>query len=112
MYELQFTGTNSAGWSQAVELIDATTNQALEVPDDAVFELSVRDCCGSEVLNAKTGDSHLEFPEDNVVQWRFGPDDIGGLCAGNTYKVGCTVETNTGTVQLFIGSLSFIDGVV
>lgn len=112
MYELQFIGTNSAGWSQAVELIDATTNLALDIPEDGVFKLSVRDGCGAQVLSATSDDDTIEQPEAGVIQWRFPPDDVGSLCPGNTYRVGCTLETQTGTIQLFIGSLAFLDGYV
>ena len=112
MYQVQFTATNSADWAQAIELIDATTNQPLALPDDAEFELTVRDRWDYAVLSAKTEDDSLELLPGGVLRWRFPFSRFSRFAPRTTFPVGLTMTTAQGTVQIFIGTLSFIDGYV
>ena len=112
MYQVQFVATTSADWAQAVELIDASTNLPLSDGDEAEFELQVDDRCGARMLTASTDDGTITMPEENVIQWRFTPEQHAGLCAGSTYSVGLVMTTVTGTIQLLTGTLAYIDGVV
>ena len=113
MYEVQFLATSSADWAQAIELIDADTNLPLADIDDATFELSVdrQNGCGS-VLTASTAAGTITQPQANVVQWVFLASQMTGLCDGSTYRVGLTMTTAGGTVQILIGTLTFVDGIV
>jgi hypothetical protein len=112
MYQVDFATTSAAGWAQAVELIDADTNLPLEVDEDATFALQVDDNCGNSMLSASTEAGTITMPEDNVVQWRFLPADLGSFCRGHTYSVGLVMTTTEGPVQIFLGTLVFLDGVV
>lgn len=111
MYEIRFEATDDADWAEAIELIDNETSLALEGAADAVFEIQVTDC-GTAVLSATTEDDTITKPEDNIISWRFTKAQMGSLCTGKTYAVGCTMTTDDGTEQLFIGSLAVIDGYV
>lgn len=112
MYQIQFTATSSAGWSEAIEMIDANTNQFLEIADTDTFEIDVRDACGGQMLEASTANGKIELPSPGVIQWRFSRDEVGGLCPGTTYKVGGVVTTLAGPTQLFIGTLAYLNGEV
>ena len=112
MYDIQFFCTNSAGWAAAIELIDDETDLPLDVEPGAVFELAVKGPHGSPNLTASTDAGTIERPSPNVVQWRFTPERMTGLCAGNTYRVGLTATDSTGTVQFILGTLAVLDGVV
>lgn len=112
MYQIQFLATTSADWTAAVELIDANTNLPLEGVTDAEFELQVDDGCGNSYLNASTTLGTITTPASNVVQWHFPKSNLSSLNRGRTYNVGLTMTDTEGTIQIFIGTLTFVDGVV
>lgn len=112
MYEVQFQTTNSADWAEALELIDANTNMALDVPDDAVFELAIGDRCWSGDFRASSEDGAITRPADNIIQWQFTREQLNRFWAPGTYRVGITMKTSGGTTQLLVGTLSIINGVV
>lgn len=109
MYELKWQATDDADWAQAVEIIDANTNQPLEEAETATYELEVSDC-GSAVLRASSEAGTIEQPEPNIIQWRFTKAQMASLQTRKTYAVGCTMTTPSGTIQLFVGSLAIVDG--
>ena len=112
MYEMQFIASSSAGWAQAVELIDSTTNRPLDVPPEAVFELEIGDHCWTGDFRATTDDGSISRPKNNVIQWNFSRDQLRSYWLAKTYRVGLTMTTGGGTVQLLVGTLSIIDGIV
>lgn len=110
MYEVKFFATDDADWAQSIDLFDDDTGEPLDTTDMA-FALGVsRD--GLVLLSASTEDGSIEVPETGVIQWRFTVAQLGSLCPGTTYNVGCTVETTDGVTQVFTGTLAFIDGSV
>lgn len=112
MYEVQFFATSSADWGQAIELIDADTNQPMTGIDDATFKLAVDGPGRTSYLTASTAEGTITRPSPHIVQWLFDADELGSLCAGTTYWVGLTMTTDGGTTQLLRGTLIFLDGVV
>lgn len=111
MYNVQFVATTSADWAEAIELTDASTNLALDVPDDAVFDLAIGPRCWR--FQASSEDGEITRPRDNVIQWQFSPAQLSSFCrGGRTFPVGLTMTTDGGTIQLLVGTLSIIDGVV
>jgi len=111
MYEIQFSATNSADWAQAVQLINDLTGLPFDA-SDVEFSIAVDDRSGVQVLHASTASGTITSPDTSTIQWKFSASQMSGLCAGTTYRVGCTATDAGGTIQLFVGSLSLIDGVV
>lgn len=112
MYQVQFVTTSSADWAQAIELIDAGTNLPLDVPEEAVFNLTIGDRCWSGDLTASSTDGEITRPADHIIQWRFTPSNMRLYWRGSTHAVGLTMATDGGTTQLLVGTLSIIDGIV
>ena len=112
MYQVQFQATSSADWAESVELIDNDTNLALDVPVEAEFNLSIGDRCWSGDFTASTDDGQITRPANNVIQWRFTPDNLNRFWPRGTYQVGLTMTTDGGTTQLLVGTLTIIDGIV
>lgn len=111
MYQVQFQATTSADWAEAVELIDAKTNLPLVIPQEAEFRLTIGDRCWGP-FNASTEDGTITRPAENILQWRFTPDELRRFWPQGNYPVGLTMETLGGTTQILIGTLSIINGVV
>lgn len=110
-YAGTFYATDDADWVEAIKIIDDDTGLALEDATDAAFNLEVKDDCNTTLLSASTDDLTITKPADNVIRWRFTVDQLGSLCAGNTYIVGITMTIDGGqVVQLLTGSLVFKDG--
>jgi hypothetical protein len=113
MYEVQFSATTSADWAQAIELMDADTNLPLDLTG-ASFDLAIGDRWGdSRYLSVSTDDdAELVIIAPNIVEWVFPAARLNGLCSGITYPVGLTMTTDTGTIQIFLGTLAVLNGVV
>lgn len=113
MYEVQMFATSSADWAESIELIDATTNLPMAGIVDATFSMAVDDRRGRQVLIASTAAGTISRPQQHIVQWAFSPQQMAGLCDGTTYRVGLTITTANGSsVQIILGSLAFLDGIV
>jgi hypothetical protein len=110
MYDLQFFATDDADWAQAVELIDADTNGALADAATATFELQVHEHGCGPVLSASTAAGTITMPDSTTIQWRFTQAQMSALDISVTYKVGCRMTTDAGTIQLFTGSLALVGG--
>lgn len=110
MYDLQFTATDDSDWAQAVELIDNDTGLPLAEAATALFELGITDDCDVTLLSAKTTDNTITRPSSGVIQWIFTKTQLGGLCVGTTYHIGCRMTGASGSIMVFTGTLAFIDG--
>jgi hypothetical protein len=110
MYDLQFTATDDSDWAQAVELIDNDTGLPLTDAATALFELGITDDCDTTVLSASTANTTITRPSSGVIQWIFTKAQLGGLCVGTTYKIGCRMTGPSGSILVFTGTLAFIDG--
>lgn len=110
-YEAQFSATDDADWSEALELYDNNTGGLLADAATATdFNLAVKDC-GSTLLSASLGEGTITKPDDYTIRWRFTVAQLGSLCPGRTYAVGITMTIDGGqVVQLMTASLVFKDG--
>ncbi len=111
MYDMQFVATSSAGWAQAIAVVNALNDRPLGL-DGIAIELEIQSCGNRRELSASTADGTIERPRPDVIQWRFSPDQMRNLRVGATYQVGCLAITPGGATQLFIGTLALIDGEV
>lgn len=112
MYDLRFSATDSADWAVAVEMINDNTGLGYDEADETAFEIAVTDRQGARVLGGTTEDGVITRPALNQIQWKFSAAQMGGLCAGTTYNVGCVATDDGGSVQIFTGTLALLDGVV
>lgn len=112
MYDIKLTAASGSDWAEQFEATNADTNQPLADIDTALIEMNVRDRGDSTVLSASTADSTITRPATGKFQWKFTKEQMASLCPGTTYRVGCRMTTDGGTISLFIGSLAYLDGEV
>lgn len=109
MYDLQLFATDDSDWSQAIELIDDTTNLPLADAATAQFDFQVTDH-GRTVLSASTTDGSIYKPTSNIVAWVFPQAQMQALRPETTYRMGMRMTTDQGSLLLFTGTLAFING--
>lgn len=109
MYQVEFIATRSAGWAQAIALIDGNNDQPFDASVIKI-EMEVRSLCGGRELFISTEDGTIERPRADVIQWRFTPDQFRRLTSNETYRVGAVMTAPSGTTQLFVGTLALSDG--
>lgn len=110
MYQISFPPTsNRASWTFTGQISDL---------DDNLLDLSalslrfeVRDQDGCLKLDASTDNGKLTIVSLGIWQWTFTKDEMGTLCPG-TYQTGMTLASDTQTVQLSVGPLPIVEGVV
>ena len=105
--------SNSVSWSGSATLLEdgATPHDLADVTG---ITLQVRAKGGSVVLSATLG-SGITIADDTttgVFSWLFAKTTMGSICPG-TYDAGITVDFTGGSdTQLFVGTITVIDGVV
>lgn len=100
--------SNRADWTMQIQLVDSEDGDTIQLSTcDVVLE--VKDGCRC-ILKASVG-SGVTFPQDDVLRWTFPADEMRALRSG-TYDVGLTISNDGQTVQLIVGTLPIIDGVV
>jgi hypothetical protein len=112
MYHVTFpTQSNRASWS-GVGLITDLDDNPVDLAGCSMV-LAVSDHCGVQRLVASTDNGKLTIVDLGTFQWSFTRDEMRGMCLG-TYNTGLTLtnDDDTDTVQLTIGPLPIIDGVV
>lgn len=112
-----FTGTldpvsNKATWVCLYELVDADTDEAIDLSDvdEITIQIRERGATSHELEVTKTG-GDITITDTGVFRWVFSADDMGSLDAG-TYEIGCTLEQDDEVIQLIIGYLPVMDGIV
>jgi hypothetical protein len=124
MYQITFPPqSNRASWVFIGQITDLDNNLIDLTGCSMVFQVSApREaprgygnangyCSGS--LNASTANGKLTFPSLGTFRWFFTRTDMEGLSPG-TYDTGLTLTNNDGTqtLQLSVGPLPIVDGVV
>lgn len=113
MYQGSFSPvSNRGGWSQNIEVVDADTDEYVDLSDATiVFEVRNPRTLTAE-LSATTGNSKVTVVDTGVFQIAFTASEMRDLCAG-TYEVGCTISNADSEPQQFIiGTVPVLDGVV
>jgi hypothetical protein len=112
-----FTGTlspvsNKADWIEAYGVYDDETGDPVDVSAASEIAIAIRDPASRSVLlSATLSGGSIEHIETGVFQWTFTAAQMQGLCA-KTYEVGLTILQDDQTIQLFVGTLPVIDGIV
>lgn len=104
--------SNRADWIDAYGLYDIDTEDPIDVSSATEITVSIRDASSQAIiLTATLSDGSVDHIEDGVFQWSFSASSMRNLCA-KTYEVGCTIEIDDQTIQLLIGQLPVVDGIV
>lgn len=104
--------SNKATWSVLYQLVDAETDEPIDLSGVSEITIQVRDqrSC-SPLLTGKLSSGEVVLVDTGVFRWTFSASQMSTLCA-NTYDVGCTIEQDGETVQILIGTLPIIDGII
>ena len=112
MYHVTFPPqSNRASWVFIGQITDLD-DQPIDLTGlPMVFQ--IRDKNGTPILMASTGNGKITVVDLGIFRWFFTLDDMRTLCA-DTYQTGMTLQNNDGTqtVQLSVGPLPIVDGVV
>ena len=103
------TATDDADWAVTINLINDETNSEWFEAASMAFHLGVKDG-NSFVLSATTDDGSITRPEDHQIAWRFTSSQMAALCSPKTFTVGCVYEKDGEVTQLFLGTLTVLDG--
>lgn len=112
MYHVTFPPqSNRASWSRSILVTDFDDNP-IDLTGCSVV-LAVSDYYGVQRLVASTDNGKITIVDLGTFQWFFSSDEMRGLYLG-TYDTGLTLTNSDGsdTVQLTIGPIPIIDGVV
>ena len=109
-----FNGTldpvsNRETWFGAFTFLDEETGDPIDISNVSAIVLEVMDN-GSAVLSGSLGDE-ISHGETGQFTWEFSATSMRALDP-KTYKVGATLTQNSQTVQILIGTLPVLDGVV
>ena len=114
---MMFTGTlnpvsNKATWVCLYELIDAETDEAIDLSDVDEITISIRDPKDQTIeLSATYTNGDITITDTGIFRWVFSNDNMSNL-EPKTYEVGCTLEQDGEVMQLIIGNLPVMDGIV
>lgn len=104
--------SNKADWIEAYGLTDEETGDPVDVSAATEITIALRDPSSRSVeLTATLSGGTIEHIETGIFQWAFTAAQMSGLCA-KTYEVGLTIVQDDQTIQLFVGTLPVIDGIV
>lgn len=104
--------SNKATWTVIYELVDSDTDEAIDLSEVDEITIQVRDPRSrSPLLSGSLTGGQVSRVDTGVFSWTFSASQMSALCA-NTYDVGCIIEQNGETVQILIGTLPVIDGIV
>jgi len=114
--------SNKATWTEALSVTDGETGEAIDLSSADEITITVRDtnsrpsdyCFGTNptpVLTATLTGGQVVLVETGVLEWTFTKDQMRALAA-KTYQVGLTLEDDGEVVQLIIGTVPVLEGIV
>lgn len=104
--------SNKQDWSESISLTDDETDEAIDLSDVDEITIEVRNPLNgcTELSGTMTG-GEISIIETGVFSWSFTAAQMGNLCP-RAYEVGCIITKDDQTIQLLIGQLPVIDGIV
>jgi hypothetical protein len=112
MYDVSFSPqSNQASWV-FIGMVTDIEDKPIDISACSMV-FAVREKRGGQRLVASTDNGKITYPSMGVFRWFFTESEMNGLCSG-TYDTGLTLTNDDGTqtVQLSVGSLPIVDGVV
>lgn len=105
--------SNRATWLEAVELRDDETDDLIDLSgvDEITIEVMETGYYDRPVLSAKLSTGNVVILGTGVFQFRFEVEEVGVLCH-DSYDVGMTVLEDGDTVQVLLGTVPILHGVV
>ena len=103
--------SNKATWMALYELRDDETDELIDLSSVNEITIEVRDKSCVTVLSATLTGGSIEHVDTGIFKWTFSKDQMSALTA-KTYEVGCILEGEGESLQLIIGTLPVLDGVV
>ena len=113
MYDVTFVPqSNQASWVFIGMVTDLEGNPIDISACSMVFAVNEKNRGGQRLL-ASTANGKITYPSLGVFRWFFTEGEMNGLAPG-TYDTGLSLTNDDGTqtVQLSVGSLPIVDGVV
>ena len=99
--------SNRADFVFQITATDMDTGELVDFTD-ADVSCTIQDKNGTALLTLAI-DSGISLIDANMLEFWFSKLDIGNL--NGHYKIGCVYEKDSLTTQLFIGTVSFYDGI-
>jgi hypothetical protein len=112
MYHVNFPPqSNRASWVFIGQVMDLEENLLDIAACSMVFQIT--DKHGSPRLEASTANGKITYVDTGTFRWFFTLEEMRGLEPG-TYDTGLTLTNDDGTqtIQLSVGPLPVVDGVV
>lgn len=105
--------SNKATWSEDRSLIDQETGERIDLGDlDEITIQVVEREGGSVVLSGSLSGGEIELlDDDEIFRWTFTASQMSALCA-KTYSVGIIATQDEETIQILVGTLPVLDGIV
>src|SRR5262245_24065408 len=104
--------SNQATWIEDFQLLDIETGDLIDISTATEIKIVVRDPVSkSSVLTLKLSSGEVVVVSIGVFEWRAEASQMRTLTA-RTYELGCIIDQDGDTVQLIIGTLPVLDGIV
>ncbi len=103
--------SNTASWRQPFELLDEDTGESVSLTDcDIAFQI-FDPKCKSTVLSATLDNEKITLLDDAAFEVFFTLDEMSTLNA-RTHTVGCTITKGDDVIQIILGDLPVLDGIM
>ena len=113
MYDVTFPPqSNQASWV-FIGMVTDMSGQPIDISACSMVFAARAKKTSSQLLLASTANGKITYPSLGVFRWFFTEGEMNGLAPG-TYDTGLSLtnDDDTQTVQLSVGSLPIVDGIV
>jgi hypothetical protein len=97
--------SNKATWTNGFEVVDAQTDDLMDLTGATVTMKVIRSPCGSTTLSGSTTTGELAIPALGLIDFRFEASQMASLCGG-TYEASVLIERGNDTDQIFLGTIA------
>jgi hypothetical protein len=107
---LNASRTNTARWQTQMQFSDAETGELIDFTGASIL-IVVKDEAGNTKIEASTDNGKVSIVSTGVIEFDASLSDMGGLTPGS-YPIGGVFWFGSDDPdQLFVGTLTVIDGV-